>query len=88
MTVGAQGYFGIDADLVTYGKIIGAGMPVGAYGGKHGDHGDGIAGRSGLSGRNLGRQLVAMAAGIAQLTILKNNPQIYEEPNQKSDTFF
>ena len=31
---GAQGYFGIDADLVTYGKIIGAGMPVGAYGGR------------------------------------------------------
>ena len=31
---GAQGYFGVDADLVTYGKIIGAGMPVGAYGGK------------------------------------------------------
>ena len=29
-----------------------------------------------------------MAAGIAQLTILKNNPQIYEELNQKSDTFF
>src|SRR5699024_10914133 len=31
---GAQEYFGIDADMVTYGKIIGAGMPVGAYGGK------------------------------------------------------
>ena len=31
---GAQGYFNVDADLVTYGKIIGAGMPVGAYGGR------------------------------------------------------
>ena len=31
---GAQEYFGIQADLVTYGKIIGGGMPVGAYGGK------------------------------------------------------
>ncbi|MCD8157159.1 MAG: glutamate-1-semialdehyde 2,1-aminomutase, partial [Clostridiales bacterium] len=31
---GAQEYFGVDADLITYGKIIGAGMPVGAYGGK------------------------------------------------------
>ncbi|MCC8164151.1 MAG: glutamate-1-semialdehyde 2,1-aminomutase, partial [Lachnospiraceae bacterium] len=30
---GAQEYFGITADLVTYGKIIGGGMPVGAYGG-------------------------------------------------------
>ena len=31
---GAQEYYGVQADLVTYGKIIGAGMPVGAYGGK------------------------------------------------------
>ena len=31
---GAQEYYGIEADLVTYGKIIGGGMPVGAYGGK------------------------------------------------------
>lgn len=31
---GAQGYFGVEADLTTFGKIIGAGMPVGAYGGK------------------------------------------------------
>ena len=31
---GAAGYFGITPDLVTYGKIIGAGMPVGAYGGR------------------------------------------------------
>ena len=30
---GAQAYFGVQADLVTYGKIIGGGMPVGAYGG-------------------------------------------------------
>ncbi|WP_341677298.1 glutamate-1-semialdehyde 2,1-aminomutase [Niveibacterium sp. SC-1] len=31
---GAQGLFGIDADLVTLGKVIGGGMPVGAFGGK------------------------------------------------------
>jgi glutamate-1-semialdehyde 2,1-aminomutase len=31
---GAQGYFGIEADLTTYGKIIGGGLPVGAYGGR------------------------------------------------------
>ena len=31
---GAQGYFGVEADLTTFGKIIGGGMPVGAYGGK------------------------------------------------------
>ena len=31
---GAQAYFGVRADLVTFGKIIGGGMPVGAFGGK------------------------------------------------------
>ena len=31
---GAQEYYGVEADLTTYGKIIGGGMPVGAYGGK------------------------------------------------------
>ena len=31
---GAAGYFGVTPDLVTYGKIIGGGMPVGAYGGR------------------------------------------------------
>ena len=31
---GAIGRFGLDADIVTFGKIIGGGMPVGAYGGK------------------------------------------------------
>lgn len=33
-TDGACGYFGIKPDLVTFGKIIGGGMPVGAYGGR------------------------------------------------------
>lgn len=31
---GAQGYYGVDADLTTFGKVIGGGLPVGAYGGK------------------------------------------------------
>ncbi|MFQ9393017.1 MAG: aminotransferase class III-fold pyridoxal phosphate-dependent enzyme [Lachnospiraceae bacterium] len=31
---GAQGFYGIQPDMTTFGKIIGAGMPVGAYGGK------------------------------------------------------
>ena len=31
---GAQGFYGIQPDMTTFGKIIGAGMPVGAYGGR------------------------------------------------------
>ena len=85
---GAQGYFGIDADLVTYGKIIGAGMPVGAYGGKREIMEMVSPVGAVYQAGTLSGNPVAMAAGIAQLTILKNNPQIYEELNQKSDTFF
>ena len=85
---GAQEYFGIQADLTTYGKIIGGGMPVGAYGGRR-DIMEVVSpvGQVYQAGTLSGNP-VAMAAGIAQLTILKNNPQIYEELNQKSDTFF
>ena len=85
---GAAEYFGIRPDLVTYGKIIGAGMPVGAYGGRK-EIMDLISPCGPVyQAGTLSGNPVAMAAGIAQLTILKNNPQIYEELNQKSDTFF
>ena len=65
---GAAEYFGITPDLVTYGKIIGGGLPVGAYGASaeimsHVSP-DGPVYQAGtLSGNP-----VAMAAGIAQLT--------------------
>lgn len=85
---GAQGCFGIDADLVTYGKIIGAGMPVGAYGGKRAIMETISPVGAVYQAGTLSGNPVAMAAGIAQLTILKNNPQIYENLNQKSDIFF
>jgi glutamate-1-semialdehyde 2,1-aminomutase len=85
---GAQGYFGIDADLVTYGKIIGAGMPVGAYGGKRE-----IMERVAPVGPvyqagTLSGNPVAMAAGLAQLTILKEQPKLYTELNAKGEWFF
>lgn len=85
---GAQGYYGVTPDLTTFGKIIGAGMPVGAYGGRR-DIMEQVAPVGNVyQAGTLSGNPVAMAAGIAQLTILKNNPQIYEELNQKSDTFF
>lgn len=65
---GAAEYYGITPDIVTYGKIIGGGMPVGAYGAKEEIMScvspDGPVYQAGtLSGNP-----VAMAAGIAQLT--------------------
>lgn len=53
---GAQGYFGIDADLVTYGQDHRSRHAGRSLRRQTRDHGDGLTGRSGLSGRNLKRQ--------------------------------
>jgi glutamate-1-semialdehyde aminotransferase len=47
---GAQEHYGIDPDLTTLGKVIGGGLPVGAYAGKRDDHGDGGPGRAHVPG--------------------------------------
>lgn len=78
---GAQEFFGIEADLVTYGKIIGGGMPVGAYGGRK----EIMSCVSPLGGvyqaGTLSGNPVAMAAGLAQLRMLNEKPEIYETIN-------
>ena len=85
---GAQGNFGVDADLVTYGKIIGAGMPVGAYGGKREILS--LVAPSGpvYQAGTLSGNPVAMQAGMAQLKLLREHPEIYTELNRKGDWFF
>lgn len=85
---GAQEYFGVRPDLTTYGKIIGAGMPVGAYGGRRK-----IMEMVSPSGPvyqagTLSGNPVAMAAGYAQLTILREHPEYYRQLNEKADIFF
>lgn len=81
---GAQERYGVTADLVTYGKIIGAGMPVGAFGGKKeimdvvSPVGD-VYQAGTLSGNPL-----AMAAGYALLTELHQNPMHYDELEEKT----
>ena len=47
---GAQELFGLQPDLTCLGKVIGGGLPVGAFGGPAGDHGDRRSGRAGVPG--------------------------------------
>ena len=80
---GAQEFFGISPDLTCLGKIIGGGLPVGAYGGKNEIMDciapDGPVYQAGtLSGNPL-----AMAAGIAALKLLQK-PDFYKELDEKS----
>lgn len=75
---GAQEYFGVRADLVTYGKIIGGGMPVGAYGGSR-KLMEMVAPLGPVyQAGTLSGNPVAMAAGLAQLKILSSHPEIYD----------
>ncbi len=83
---GAQERLGIDADLVTYGKVIGAGMPVGAFGGKleimkHIAPLGNVYQAGTLSGNPL-----AMIAGYTLLKHLKSNPQVYASLEEKGNS--
>ena len=82
---GAQQTLNVNADLITYGKIIGAGLPVGAFGGKR-EIMECIAplGKVYQAGTLSGNPL-AMIAGYTLLSELKNNPNIYEELSLKTE---
>jgi len=83
---GAAGYYGAKPDIVTYGKILGGGLPVGMYGASaeimgHISPDGGVYQAGTLSGNP-----VAMAAGIAQLTELLRSG-FYKELNNKASEF-
>lgn len=81
---GAQERLGIKADLVTYGKVIGGGMPVGAFGGKK-EIMQHIAPLGNVyQAGTLSGNPIAMIAGYTVLTELKNNPSIYKELEDKT----
>lgn len=84
---GAQEVYGIEPDMTCFGKIIGAGLPVGAYGGKKAIMEMvsplGPVYQAGtLSGNPL-----AMYMGLRNLNILKNNPEIYSNLEEKAIKF-
>jgi len=83
---GAAGYYEVQPDIITYGKIIGGGLPVGAYGASaaimsHISPEGAVYQAGTLSGNP-----VAMAAGIAQLSELAK-PGFYKELNAKTQEF-
>ncbi len=79
---GAAAYFGVTPDLVTYGKIIGGGMPVGAYGGRKEIMECVSPLGSVYQAGTLSGNPIAMAAGLATLTQLLEDPGIYTRINE------
>ncbi|MEM8564137.1 MAG: glutamate-1-semialdehyde 2,1-aminomutase [Pseudomonadota bacterium] len=74
---GAQGFYGIEADLTCLGKVIGGGMPVGAFGGK-GEIMEQIAPLGPVyQAGTLSGNPIAMAAGLATMEII-SEPGFYE----------
>ena len=84
---GAAGYYQIKPDIITYGKIIGGGLPVGCYGSSAEIMGNVSPDGPVYQGGTLSGNPVAMAAGIAQLTELLRSG-FYKDLKKKTEEFF
>jgi len=94
---GAQGYYGIDADICTYGKIVGGGLPIGAISGKarfmdaldggQWQFGDDTAPEVGVTyfAGTFVRHPLVLAAAIAVLQRLRDEPNLQDHLNQRAD---
>lgn len=76
---GAQQLYGVTPDMTTLGKIIGGGMPVGAYGGKAEIMNYVAPAGPVYQAGTLSGNPIAMSAGMAMLSHLKNNPEVYAQ---------
>ena len=82
---GAQARYGVRPDLSLFGKVIGGGLPVGAYGGRR-DLMEQIAPSGPVyQAGTLSGSPLAMAAGIAALDVLRENPGLYERLERLGD---
>lgn len=85
---GAAQYFGVKPDLVTYGKIIGAGMPVGAYGGRREIMSMVAPAGPVYQAGTLSGNPIAMAAGLTQLKYLYAHPEVYTSLEEKGEQLY
>src|SRR5690606_28054669 len=81
---GAQALYGVTPDLTTFGKIIGGGMPVGAYGGRRELMQQVAPSGPIYQAGTLSGNPVAMAAGLATLALL-DAPGFYEQLAERTD---
>tara|TARA_B100001175_G_scaffold315363_1_gene326744 strand:+ start:6790 stop:8076 length:1287 start_codon:yes stop_codon:yes gene_type:complete len=81
---GAQEILGINADIVTYGKVIGGGLPVGAFASRNEIMKELSPEGSVYQAGTLSGNPLAMIAGYTTLNELNNNPEIYNSLDQKS----
>ena len=82
---GAQERLGINADIITYGKVIGGGLPVGAFASSNEIMKElSPEGKIYQAGTLSGNPL-AMVAGFTTLSILNENPDIYKSLENKTD---
>lgn len=76
---GAAAYYGIQPDVVCFGKIIGAGLPVGAYGGKRAIMSQVSPSGPVYQAGTLSGNPLAMHVGCTLLTYLRDHPECYEQ---------
>lgn len=81
---GAQEYFGVTPDLTTLGKIVGGGMPMGAYGGRREIMNMVSPVGPVYQAGTLSGNPVATAAGLETLRILQKDPAIYDRISEKA----
>ncbi len=84
---GAQKYYGVTPDLTTLGKIVGGGMPLAVYGGKH-EIMECVAPLGSVyQAGTLSGNPCAVAAGIAQLKLIESTPDLYARIDSSAEKF-
>ncbi len=82
---GAQEVYGVKADLVTYGKVIGGGMPVGAFAGRR-EIMECLAPKGAVyQAGTLSGNPIAMRAGLTTLQLIKNDENFYQNLDKTTE---